>query len=224
MAHAGFDWIAIDAEHAAIDLETTTSLIRAMAPYASVPLVRVPQNDLLWIRRVLDAGAGGVIVPMVNSGDDARRAVEAAKYPPTGVRGFGYCRANAHGESFAEYAAHANDEITVIAQVEHIESVNAVDTILDVAGIDGVFIGPYDLSGSMGITGQLDHPRMQEAKARVLAACRAHKKPAGLHIVRFAPESLQQALADGFTFIALSLDVVLLQAGCRQMLTAARGQ
>ncbi len=224
MAKAGFDWIAVDAEHAAIDLETTTALLRAMAPFGCTPLVRIPHNDLMWIRRVLDAGAGGVIVPMVNSAEDARRAVEAAKYPPAGVRGFGYCRANAYGEDFATYAAHANDGITVVAQVEHIRSVEAVDAILDVEGIDGVFIGPYDLSGSMGITGQLDHPRMQAAKARVLEACRSHRKSAGLHIVRFAPESLQGALAEGFTFIALSLDVTMLQASCRAMLDAARSR
>ncbi len=223
MAKAGFDWLAIDAEHAAIDLETATSLLRAMSPFECVPLVRVPHNDLMWIRRVLDAGAGGVIVPMVNSADDARRAVEAAKYPPAGVRGFGYCRANAHGEDFAAYAARANDEVIVIAQVEHIRSVDAVDEILGVEGVDGVFIGPYDLSGSMGITGQLDHPRMKEAQARVLAACKTQSKPPGLHIVRFTPEALRRALADGFQFIALSVDAVLLSTGCRDMLAAARG-
>lgn len=222
MGKAGFDWIAVDAEHAAIDLETTVALLRAMAPYAAVPLVRVPHNDLMWIRRVMDAGAGGVIVPMVNTADDARRAVEAAKYPPAGVRGFGYCRANAHGEDFAAYVSRANDETVVIAQVEHIQSVQNLDAILATEGIDGVFIGPYDLSGSMGITGQMDHPRMKEAQARVLEACRAHRKAAGLHIVRYSPDALRRSLADGFTFIALSLDVTLLQCSCREMLTTAR--
>jgi 2-dehydro-3-deoxyglucarate aldolase len=222
MGKAGFDWIAVDAEHAAIDLETTTALLRAMAPYEAVPLVRVPHNDLMWIRRVLDAGAGGVIVPMVNTADDARRAVEAAKYPPAGVRGFGYCRANAYGEEFAGYVSRANDDLVVVAQVEHVESVQNVDAILDVEGIDGVFIGPYDLSGSMGITGQMDHPRMKEARQRVLDACRAHKKSAGLHVVRFTTEAVRGAMAEGFTFIALSIDVTSLHAHCREMVTAAR--
>jgi len=223
MARTGFDWIAIDCEHAAIDIEGVIALLRAAAPWPTcTPLVRVPHNDLLFIRRVLDAGAGGVIVPMINTAEEARRAVQAATYPPVGVRGFGFCRANQHGDDFDAYVARANDEVVVIAQVEHIDSVRNLEAILDTPGIDGVFVGPYDLSGSLGIPGRLDDPRMKQALDRVRTLCRDRHKPAGIHVVHVTPDRVKQALADGFTFVALGLDTVMLQAAGRQALDWAR--
>jgi len=221
MAKAGFEWIAFDAEHGGIDIETATSLMRAMSPFDCVPLVRIRKNDTLWIRRVLDAGGGGVIVPMVNTAEQAARAVAAAKYPPEGVRGFGFCRANAYGTDFDEYTPRANAETIVVAQVEHIDSVKNIDLILDVEGLDGIFVGPYDLSGSMGIPGQLEDPRVKQALDRVIAACKNHMKPAGLHVVPPSTEAVREAVAQGFTFLALSVDTIMLKAQCDALVSAA---
>jgi len=222
MAKAGFEWLTFDAEHAGIDIETCTALMQAMSPFDCVPMVRIPENDTLWIRRVLDAGGGGVIVPMVNTAEQAERAVAAAKYPPEGVRGFGFCRANAYGADFEEYTARANADTIVVAQVEHIESVENIDAILEVEGLDGIFIGPYDLSGSMNIPGQLDDPRVKDALDRVLAACRSHGKSAGLHVVPPSAEAVRDAIDQGFTFLALSVDTIMLKAQCDALVAAAR--
>ncbi len=222
LANAGFDWLAIDCEHTDIDVAEATSLMRAMSRTSCLPIVRVAENNTLQIRRLLDAGARGIIVPMVNSAEQARRAVAAAKYPPTGVRGFGFCRANDHGCAFNDYVQHANDDILVVAQIEHINAVDCIDDILAVEGVDGVFIGPYDLSGSLDITGELGHPKMQEAMSRLHAACKSAGKAAGLHVVAPEANAIQKALADGFTFLALSVDIVFMNHSARHCLQTAR--
>lgn len=212
LACAGYDWIAIDCEHSSITTADMSEVMRAIGGHA-LPLVRVQQNAPLDIRRALDMGAGGVIVPMVSSGEDARAAVRAVKYPPVGVRGFGYCRANEWGERFDEYAKKANKETIVIAMIETKEGVEHAEEIIGTDGIDGVFIGPYDLSGSLGVTGQTGHPAVKEACDRVAAVCKKLGKAAGLHIVRPDKEQIDSALARGFTFIALGADIVFLAEG-----------
>lgn len=214
LAAAGFDWIGIDCEHSSITADVMSDVMRSIGDRA-VPLVRVKTNAPLDIRRALDMGAGGVIVPMINSAEEAHAAVLAAKYPPEGVRGFGYCRANGWGEQFDEYAARANDEIVVIAMLETKAGVEHADEILRVDGIDGVFIGPYDLSGSLGVTGQTNHPLVQAACASVADSCRRSGKAAGQHIVRPTRALVDKALAEGFTFIALGADIVYLADGAR---------
>lgn len=158
MVHAGFDWVAIDEEHGVINLETGMNIFNAMRDTDTLPMVRVQENDNLVIRRWLDAGAQGIIVPMVNTPQQAEAAVQSAKYPPQGKRGFGFCRANYYGAEFDADVQETNDDILLIAQIEHIEAIRNIDAILEVEGIDGAFVGPYDLSGSMGLTGQTSHP------------------------------------------------------------------
>lgn len=220
-ARAGFDWLCVDLEHGAIDLESAANLFRALGGSDCVPVARLPVNDPTWIHRVLDAGARGLIIPMVKTAAEAEAAVREAKYPPRGVRGYGYARANHHGADFAAYIASANEEIAMIMQIEHKDAVANLDAILDVEGVDGVFIGPLDLSGSMGITGQIDHPQMVAALAQYRARCAAHGKAAGMHLVRPDDTNIRRALEDGYTLIALGLDNVFLQDGARQALRAA---
>lgn len=222
LANAGFEWVCVDAEHTDIGVNGVISIMRAMAHTDAVPVVRVSQNSTIEIRQMLDAGAKGIIVPMVKTVEDAEKAVAAAKYPPEGVRGFGFCRANAHGADFDTYIKEANDNIFVVAQIEHIDGVKNIDAILQVKGIDGVFIGPYDLSGSMNIPGQLDDPRVGEALQKVLDACKAAGKSSGLHVVAPDPARIVDALNKGFTFLALSVDALFMDSRARECLREAR--
>jgi 2-keto-3-deoxy-L-rhamnonate aldolase RhmA len=221
MARAGFDWVCVDLEHGAIDLETMTNIFRALGGFDCVPVARLPLNDPIWIHRTLDAGARGLIIPMVKTAAEAEAAVREAKYPPRGVRGFGYSRANLYGADFKTYIASANDEIAMVMQIEHKDAIANLDAILSVDGVDGVFIGPLDLSGSMGITGKLDHPQMLAALEKYCSVCRAHKKPAGMHIVRPNEENVRRALDEGYTMLALGLDNVFMEQSARASLKAA---
>ena len=221
LARAGFDWVCVDLEHGAIDLETMTNIFRALGAFDCVPVARLPLNDPVWIRRTLDAGARALIIPMVKTATEAEAAVREAKYPPRGVRGFGYSRANMHGMDFESYIASANDEIAMIMQIEHKDAIANLDAILRVDGVDGLFIGPLDLSGSMGVTGQMNHPDMITALDKYRSACRAHQKAAGMHIVRPNKENIQKALAEGYSLIALGLDNVFIEEGARACLKAA---
>ena len=218
MVRAGFDWIAIDEEHSVIDVETGMNIFNAMRDTGTVAMVRVQENDELVIRRWLDAGAEGIIVPMVNTARQAEAAVQSVKYPPAGRRGFGFCRANYYGADFDRYVQEANDDIVLIAQIEHIDAIRNINAILEVEGIDGAFIGPYDLSGSMGLTGQPAHPDVQAAVQTMLEACQRHNKAAGMHVVPVDPDLVNKFADEGFTFIALSLDCVMLRHACAKIL------
>ena len=222
LANVGFDWIAADCEHADIDVENFTNIARAMHGRGVAPMVRVRENDTLAIRQMLDAGAQGVIVPLVNSADEARKAVAAAKYPPQGIRGFAFCRANDWGKNFEDYANRANQQVAVVVMIESKQAVENIDEILAVDGVDGIFIGPYDMSGSYGVTGQTAHPLIQSACAKVVDACDRHGKSAGLHVVRLDEASIKKAKNDGFTFIALGVDTVFLDQEARMALSCIR--
>jgi len=221
MARAGFDWVCVDLEHGVIDLETTANIFRGLGGFDCVPVARLPLNDPIWIHRTLDAGARGLIIPMVKTAAEAEAAVREAKYPPRGGRGFGYSRANLYGADFEAYIASANEEIALIMQIEHQDAIVNLDAILRVEGVDGVFIGPLDLSGSMGITGQLDHPQMVGALETYRSACRAHKKSAGLHIIRPNADNVRRALDEGYTMLALGLDNVFMEQSAHASLKAA---
>ena len=188
----------------------------------TIPFARVRENDTLAIRQVLDAGAQGIIVPLVNTADEAKRAVAAAKYPPQGLRGFCFSRMNDYGTKFDEYAANANENIAVVVMIESKQAVENIDEILAVEGVDGVFIGPYDMSGSYGLVGQTDHPVIRDACRKVVKACEKHGKSAGLHLVNPTPEAISKTIADGFTFIALGVDMVFLNQAARTALNTAR--
>ena len=163
-----------------------------------------------------------MVVPLVNSGAEAEKAVAAAKYPPRGVRGYGFCQANAYGAEFADYTARANEDISVVVQVEHVDALAHIDAILSVDGVDAAFLGPWDMSGSMGIPGQLDDPRMTEATQTILKACAAHGTAAGTLITRPDSEAVRHAIEQDFTFLAISGDVLMLDHIARALVSDAR--
>jgi 2-dehydro-3-deoxyglucarate aldolase len=218
MARAGFDWLTVDLEHSVIDLQTTQVLVATIQAQGLVPLVRVTENDPKLIQRVMDTGAMGVIVPMVNSKTDAELAVAAVRYPPAGRRGVGLARAQGYGLAFESYAAQINHESVVIAQIEHIDGVTNVEEILAVEGIDGVLVGPYDLSSSLGHPGRFDHPAVLEAVQRVEAVCRAKQRPLGFHVIQPQRRLLEEKIRKGYTFLAFSLDTLFLGTACADAL------
>lgn len=222
LAQVGFDWIAADCEHTDIDVAQFSGLARAMYGRGPAPLVRVRENDALAIRQVLDMGAEGVIVPLVNSAEEAEAAVSAAKYPPHGVRGFAFSRMNDWGEGFEEYLDGADDNVLVIVMIESKQGVENIDGILAVPGVDGVFIGPYDMSGSYGMPGQTQDPTIKTACSRVASACKRAGKAAGIHVVLPRGIAIQEAVAEGFTFIAVGVDTVFLAEAAKSALSSAR--
>lgn len=222
MAKAGFDWLAVDLEHSVITIREAEELIRVIDLCAVVPLVRLSANDPVQIKRVMDAGAHGVIVPMVNTRAEAEDAVSSVNYPPKGPRGVGLARAQGYGTTFQVYQEWLNQESIVIVQVEHIDAVNNLESILSTPGIDGYFIGPYDLSASMGLPGQFDHPVMVAAIERIRHVGSALGKPGGLHIVEPDTTQLEERINQGFKFIAYSLDTRMLDTACRAGLRQVR--
>jgi len=206
MALAGFDWLVVDIEHTSIDLDMLQSLITTIQAHDMKALVRVSKNEEVIIKRVLDIGADGIVVPMVSSKADALQAVNYAKYPPVGKRGVGLYRATKYGTKFEEYKKWVDEELVIIAQIEHIDAVKSIDEILQVEGIDGTIIGPYDLSGSMGYPGDFEREDVKNAVTKVLDRCKKMNIPSGFHVVDTNPESLQQKIDQGCTFLAYGID------------------
>ena len=217
MAQAGFDWIALDMEHGAIDWPQASVQMQAMKGTGCLPICRLPANEAVHFKWALDSGAVGVIVPMVKSATEAARAVAYAKYPPDGIRGVGVCRAHDYGASFDAYVETANQEILVVLQIEHIDAVNQIEEICRVPGVDAVFIGPYDLSGSMGLMGQIHHMDVEKAVAHVLEVSQATGVAPGLHIVDPRPNEIGDRVAEGFRFIAVGLDTLMLSQAMRAL-------
>jgi 2-keto-3-deoxy-L-rhamnonate aldolase RhmA len=224
MAGAGFDFLTVDLEHSAITLQQAQELIRVVSLSGVCPLARLSSNDPTQIKRVLDLGAAGIIVPMVNSEAEAQAAVAACKYPPMGRRSVGLSRAQGYGPGFDAYFSAANDDTLVVVQIEHAEAVERAEAILSVPGIDAYLIGPYDLSASLGLAGQLDHPHVVEAVARVRAVARRLGVPAGFHLVAPDSERLVRLINDGYQLVAYSVDFMLLGETCRRDLAAIRQQ
>jgi len=218
MAKAGFEWLTIDMEHSVITLDTAQQLIQVIEGCGVVPLVRIGENSPNIIKRVMDAGAYGVIVPMVNTKEQAEAAVKAVKYPPVGTRGVGLARAQGYGDKFDEYAATVNEASVVIAQIEHIDAVNNIESILSVAGIDGCIIGPYDLSASLGIPGDFAHPEVMAALKKVEQTCREKKVALGMHVIQPDYRLVIEQTAKGYSFIAFSLDILFLGNSVRQQM------
>jgi len=219
MARAGYDWLTVDMEHSAITLDIAQDLIRVIELCGVVPLVRVGENNSNLIKRVMDAGAHGVIVPMVNSKDDAEKAVASVQYPPKGFRGAGLARAQKYGADFEGYKKWNERESIVIVQVEHIKAVENLEDILRVEGVDGFIIGPYDLSGSLGIPGQFNHPEVISALNRVKAVAKKMNALSGFHVIPPEKEALQEKIKDGYKFIAYSLDILMLGTQSKAVLT-----
>ena len=221
-ARAGFDWLVVDLEHSTISVEQAGELIRTIDLAGAAPLVRLTSNDANQIKRMMDAGAHGIVVPMVNSVDDAERAVAATRYAPAGNRGVGLARAQQYGQGFKDYLDWQQDGPVVIVQIEHVAALDQLEAIFAVPGVDGFIIGPYDLSCSMGMPGEFERPEFQSAMRRILDTGRRVGCPPGLHIVEPDAERLRQVVAEGYRFIAYSVDVRMLDASARAGVIVAK--
>ena len=215
MATANFEWLCIDMEHTSIDLTQAQMLITTIQANGIKALVRVAKNEEVIIKKVLDMGADGIIVPMIKSKKDAKRAVAYAKYPPIGKRGVGLYRAQKYGIGFNEYKKWVDEEIVIIAQIEHIKAVKNIKEIINTDGIDGTIVGPYDLSASMGYSGEFKRDDVKEAIKRVELACKKDNKPYGFHVIESDPTKLQERIDEGCTFLAYSLDFFFLGDSAR---------
>lgn len=222
MAGFDFDWLTIDMEHSAITLDHAQHLVQVIQ-LSNVPaLIRVGINDANTIKRAMDTGASGVIVPMVNSASDAKNAVCAVKYPPTGTRGVGLARAQGYGMDFEAYKAWVNTESVVVVQIESIEAVNNLEHILSVDGIDSFIVGPYDLSASLGKPGDFDHPDVKEALRRVMEVANRHNVVPGFHVIPPDVAELQKIIDKGYRFIGFSMDILYLGSKVGEELHKAR--
>lgn len=209
MSHANFDWLVVDIEHTIIDLPMVQNLISITQSRDMLALVRVSKNEEVVIKRVLDAGADGVIVPMINSQEEAERAVKYAKYPPYGTRGVGLARAQGYGYQFDDYLRKSS-ELIVIAQIEHYHGINNLESILSVEGIDGSLIGPYDLSSSLGKPGDFGDDEVAEKLETYKSICNSLNRPMGYHMVSSLSSDVKQKIKEGYTFIAFGTDFYFL--------------
>ena len=210
----GFDWLFVDMEHGVFDGIAVQRIIQAVAG-RSHSLVRVPQLDKTWITKALDSGANGVIVPHICSATEAEDAVAFCRYPPNGNRSVGLARAQGYGTSFDSYLSEANSDIAVVLQIEHIDAVAQIEQIVNVEGIDCLFVGPYDLSASMGMTGQLQEQQVIKAISRVRQCAFAADIPMGIFVAT-ADEALSYITA-GYTLIAVGVDLMILSAAAQEI-------
>lgn len=217
LAKSGLDWLAIDMEHSSIGINELEPLIQTIFANDCVPLVRLPENDPMLAKRIMDIGACGIIVPMVNNKQEAEKAVKSIKYPPMGSRGVGLYRAQEFGNSFEQYFKKNNSESLVIVQIESKEGVENIEEIVSVKGLDGVFIGPYDLSCSLGVAGQLDHELVNKARERVARVVKKAGLVIGTHVVHPSSEELKIRIKEGYKFIAYSTDAILLNHYFREL-------
>jgi 4-hydroxy-2-oxoheptanedioate aldolase len=227
VATLGFDWLVADTEHNAIDIRTLCQMFGAIAPAGVAPMVRIPWNTPENFKRVLDAGAWGIVVPMVNSKEEAERAVEATRFPPRGARSVGGgMPALRFGTTGGEYLRHADEEILLVLQIEHIQAVEHCDEILSVPGVDACFIGPNDMAASMGIglgvPLESDHPRLVEAIAHVQKTAKACGVAPGIHCS--SSDGVNQRIAEGFQFLALASELRYMLAGLKDALGALNWQ
>ncbi|MFD1507734.1 HpcH/HpaI aldolase/citrate lyase family protein [Georgenia yuyongxinii] len=208
-AGSGLDWMLIDMEHSPNGLESVLGQLQAVAAYPMTPVVRVPTNDVVTIMQVLDLGAQNLLVPMVSSAEEARAAVEAARYPPRGRRGVGSALArSARWNRVDGYLTDADAHVSLFVQIETTEGVDAAAEIAAVDGVDGVFVGPSDLSASMGLLGQQSHPEVVAAVGRAFEAVRAAGKPVGVNA--FDPAVARSYMDAGASFVLVGADVALL--------------
>lgn len=223
LAGSGFDWVCIDAEHSSVDMETVQHMIMAIENRGCEPFVRVATNQEGDIKRVLDAGAKGIIVPMVKSVHDVEQAVAYVRYPPIGRRSYALARATDYGVNADRYFDAANGKVFLAIMIEHISAVADLDRILDNKSIDAVFVGPYDLSGSMGIPGKFSDCDFQQAMSQIVRKVKEHGVIMGVHDVHPTPDSVKSYIDDGVRFIALGLDTLFISNSSRSILERCRG-
>ena len=223
LAIAGFDFLWFEMEHTPMGLDSLREMILATRGLRAIPITRVPYNEPWLVKRVLDAGSLGVIFPFTSSRELAERAVKACKYPPTGNRGFGPGLALSRWNvDMPSYIKFANENIMVIVMIEDQEGVDNIDQIASVPGIDVLSIGPADLSFSLGVGGQFNHPLVEEAIGKVLAAGKKHNLVVG--VPGGSPEAVNQRIREGFRFFQNTTDLDLLQSAAKKLLSGIKGR
>lgn len=220
MARVGFDYLWIETEHAPMGFVEAQTLIQAVGGRCPC-LVRIPDRQEVWVKKALDTGCDGIIVPQIRSAEEARQIVAWSLYPPEGQRSVGVSRAHGYGMAFRETVSTVNERLVIVLQVEHRDAVAHIASIAGVPGIDALLVGPYDLSGSLGVLGETDHPRVLEAIEEVRSACREAGVPPGI----FAPDvpTARRYLGQGFSLIALGMDAFFLWQGAQAALGEVRG-
>jgi len=214
---SGVDFVGIDIEHSTISQEQSQRIIAAAGASSSLCLPRVATHSMEMIKRLLDSGADGLIIPMVSCAEEVEKIISWSKYPSLGKRGFGVARAQGYGFDFGEYISKWNEISSLIVQIESIEGVENVDKILSYDDVDGVMIGPYDIAGSLGIPGQLEHKKVKEAAKRVIDACRHHSKACGTQVIEPDIKNVEDRFNFGYTFVVLASDIFLLWKWSEQM-------
>lgn len=207
---SGVDFIGIDLEHSTISLAESQQIIMACHGAGVCCLPRIASHNMEMIKRLLDSGADGIIVPMVSTRQQVGDIVKWCKYPPVGERSYGVARAQGYGFDFKDYVLQWNSNSILIIQIESVQGIQNIEPLISHDQVDGVMIGPYDLSGSMGIPGQIDHPRIAEAEKNVIDVCKRHNKACGTHLIDPDDQRLNNALEKGYTFVVLASDVFIL--------------
>jgi 2-keto-3-deoxy-L-rhamnonate aldolase RhmA len=210
MAQAGFEWVCIDAEHSPVSKETAMNMIIAIERHGAEPVVRIGLNHELEFKKFLDLGARGIIVPMIKSASDVEKAISYAKYAPAGSRSFSLPRATGYGRYPEHYFRSANQSILLIIMIEHVQAVNNLDAILKFDKVDAIFIGPYDLSGSMGKPGQFDDKEFKDAMELISRKASENHISAGIHEIQPTRERIMEHVRKGFKLIACGLDTLFI--------------
>ena len=209
LGHSRYDWVAVDMEHGSVSVEQLPDLFRALELSNTLSLARIAESKLKDCKHALDAGAGGIVAPMIKSADQLKTIRDACYWPPAGIRGVGFSRSNLYGKYFDDYVEEAQSPL-LIAQIEHIHAVENLKEILQVGGLDAILVGPYDLSASMGLTAQFNHKEFRNAMNRIISLCNKYNIPCGDHIVEPDPEKLKMRIDQGYRFIAYGTDAVYL--------------
>jgi 2-dehydro-3-deoxyglucarate aldolase len=224
MGDSGFDWLCIDMEHSVIDYFEAQQLILAIQSKGILAFVRVGENNDRIIKRVLDAGADGIIVPMVKNKEEALKAINSVYYPPFGKRGVGLARAQEYGFGFDKYKKNKAKEIKLIIQIEHIDAINNLEEILNLEGIDGTFIGPYDLSASLGKPGKFKDKAVVEALDKYIKIAINYDKLIGIHVTNPDYKEVLSKKKQGYNFIAFSTDIIFLGDTLRKNVSSLKLQ
>jgi|TARA_B110000261_G_scaffold159290_1_gene196944 2-keto-3-deoxy-L-rhamnonate aldolase RhmA len=220
MSNAGFEWLVVDLEHSSTSINKAAEMIRIIDLSGKIPLVRLTSNNPDQIKRVMDSGAHGIIIPNINTSEQAISAVKSTRYAPTGNRGVGLARAQAYGAKFKEYLRWQKKSPIVIVQIEDIKAISNLDKIFSIEEVDGFIIGPYDLSCSMGIPGEFNNSKFKKVLNEILSAGKRNKCFPGIHIVEPDKKMLKKSIADGYQLIAYSVDIRMIDVMAREGLSS----
>lgn len=222
VADLGYDWACVDIEHSSIDLDQLSTLISVGRGRGLDMLVRLSELDTTLIKRVMDSGASGIIVPMINSREQAELAYKSMHYPPRGIRGVGLAPAQKYGGAFEDYKKWLTNESVLIVQIEHKDGVQNLESILSQEGVDGFLVGPYDLSASFGKPGDFENPEFKTAMLQIEKVQKTLDKACGIHIVEPDPKLVTDALSKGYNFVAYSFETRLFEVRMKEALNEFR--